>query len=56
LASTWQEYQEEIAAFFWSIGLDATTNHTVRGVRMTHDIDVFVQSHQVTGAEGAAIK
>jgi hypothetical protein len=41
MASTWQEYQEEVAAFFRSIGLDATTNHTVQGVRTAHDIDVF---------------
>jgi restriction system protein len=47
MASTWQEYQEEVAAFFRSIGLDATTNHTVQGVRTAHDIDVFVRSHQV---------
>jgi restriction system protein len=47
MASTWQEYQEEVAAFFRSLGLDATTNHTAQGVRTTHDIDVFVRSHQV---------
>lgn len=47
MAGTWQEYQGEAAAFFRSLGLDATTNHTVRGVRTSHDIDVFVRSHQV---------
>ena len=47
MASTWQEYPEQVAAFFRSIGLDATTNHTAKGVRTTHDIDVFVRSHQV---------
>jgi restriction system protein len=47
MAATWQEYQEEVAEFFRSLGLEATSNHTVQGVRTTHDIDVFVRSHQV---------
>jgi hypothetical protein len=47
MAATWQEYQEEAAAFFRSLGLDATTNHSVQGVRTSHDIDVFVRSHHV---------
>jgi hypothetical protein len=47
MAATWQEYQEEVAAFFRSLGLDATTNHSVRGVRTSHDVDVFVRSHHV---------
>lgn len=45
MATTWQEYQEEAAKFFRSIGLEATTNHTVQGVRTKHDIDVYVKSH-----------
>jgi restriction system protein len=40
MADSWQEDQEEAAVFFRSLGLDATTNHTVQGVRTTHDIDV----------------
>lgn len=47
MAATWQEYQEEVAAFFRSLGLDTTTNYSVQGVRTSHDIDVFVRSHQV---------
>lgn len=47
MASTWQDYQEEVATFFRSLGREATTNHTVRGVRTDHDIDVFVKSHHV---------
>jgi restriction system protein len=47
IATTWQEYQEEAAEFFRSIGLEATTNHTVQGVRTKHDIDVYVKSHHV---------
>lgn len=33
MAAAWQAYQEEVASFFRSIGLEATTNHTVKGVR-----------------------
>lgn len=47
MASTWQEYQEEAAEFFRSIGLEATTNYTVQGVRTKHAIDVYVKSHYV---------
>jgi restriction system protein len=47
MASTWQECQEEVAAFFRSLGRDAITNHTAQGVRTTHDIDVYVKSHHV---------
>jgi restriction system protein len=47
MADSWQEYQEEVATFFRSLGLEATTNLTVQGVRTTHDIDVFVKSHYV---------
>jgi restriction system protein len=47
MADSWQEYQEEVATFFRSLGLEAITNLTVQGVRTTHDIDVFVKSHHV---------
>lgn len=47
MADSWQEYQEEVARFFSSLGLEATTNLTVQGVRTTHDVDVFVKSHHV---------
>lgn len=45
MASDWNEYQEEAAALFRAMGLDAATNVTVRGVRTTHDVDVVVTSH-----------
>lgn len=45
MADTWQEYQEEVAEFFRSLGVEASTNLTIQGVRTTHDIDVFVESH-----------
>ena len=44
MASEWSEYQEEAAAFFRSLGLDAETNVTRQGVRTTHEIDVVVKS------------
>ena len=47
MADAWNEYQEEVAAFFRALQLDAQTNVTVRGVRTTHDIDVLVKSHHV---------
>jgi restriction system protein len=43
----WKEYQEEAASFFRSLGLDASTDVTVAGVRTTHDIDVVVKSCHV---------
>jgi len=47
MATNWKEYQEEAATFFRSLGLDAQTDTTVKGVRTTHDIDVLVKSHHV---------
>lgn len=43
----WYDYQEETAAFFRSLGLEAQTNVTVQGVRTQHDIDVLVKMHHV---------
>jgi restriction system protein len=43
----WSDYQEEVAEFFRSIGLQADTNVTLNGVRTTHDIDVVVRSNHV---------
>jgi restriction system protein len=47
MASTWREYQEQVAAFFRDLGLDAQTNVAVQGVRTQHDVDVFMKSHHV---------
>jgi restriction system protein len=44
MATDWSDYQEEAAALFRSMGLDAATNVTVQGVRTTHDVDVVVKS------------
>lgn len=38
----WARYQEEVAAFFRILGLDAETNQPVEGVRGVHAIDVLV--------------
>lgn len=43
----WSDYQEEVAQFFRSIGLQADTNVTLEGVRTSHDIDVVVRSNHV---------
>ncbi|WP_437605678.1 restriction endonuclease [Sorangium sp. So ce834] len=45
MATDWSDYQEEAAALFRSMGLDASTNVTIQGVRTKHDIDVVVKSH-----------
>ena len=47
MAANWEEYQVEVAEFFRSLGLEATNNHVVRGVRTSHAIDVYVKSHHV---------
>jgi restriction system protein len=44
LANDWNDYQEEAAEFFRSLGLEAETNVTIQGARTTHDIDVVVKS------------
>lgn len=43
----WQQYQADAAAYFRSLGLDASTDVSVRGVRTSHDVDVLVKSHHV---------
>lgn len=45
MANDWKEYQEEAADLFRSMGLDAATDVTLKGVRTKHDIDVVVKSH-----------
>jgi restriction system protein len=45
--STWSDYQEEVAEFFRSLGLRATTNATVVGARTTHNVDVLIECHLV---------
>lgn len=43
MAMDWREYQEEAAWFFRQIGLAATTDERIQGVRTTHDVDVVVR-------------
>ena len=43
MATAWREYQQKAAAFFRSIDLTATVEHTAKGARGEHDIDVFVE-------------
>jgi hypothetical protein len=47
MASDWQDYQNEVATFFRSLGLIAQTDLTLQGVRTTHDVDVVVRSQHV---------
>lgn len=39
---TWQEYQQQAARFFRSLGLKAQVEAKIEGVRGIHEIDVFV--------------
>ena len=43
----WKKYQEDAASYFRSLGLSATTDVTVNGVRTHHDVDVLVTTHYV---------
>jgi len=47
MANDWQNYQNEVASFFRSLGLIAETDLTLQGVRTTHDVDVVVRSQHV---------
>ena len=42
MTKAWEDYQEEVAVFFRSLGLNASTDVKVQGVRTTHDVDVLV--------------
>ena len=37
----WFNFQEKIAEHFRSLGVQAETNKTIRGVRTEHDLDVY---------------
>lgn len=43
----WRGYQEKVARFFRSLGIEAETDVKVSGVRTQHAIDVLVKSHYV---------
>lgn len=42
--SDWNDYQEDVAEFFRTLGLSAATNVRIEGVRTHHNIDVVVSS------------
>ena len=44
---TWKKYQEDAAGYFRSIGLNASTDVTIKGVRTSYDVDVLVTSYYV---------
>lgn len=43
MAEDWREYQESAAEFFRTLGMTASTDITLQGVRTKHDVDVFVE-------------
>ena len=43
----WRQYQEKVAAFFRSLGLEARTDFNVGGIRTAHALDVFVKMRHV---------
>lgn len=45
MTKAWKKYQNDAAKYFRSLGLDASTDVAVNGVRTTHDIDVVVKSN-----------
>lgn len=47
MTNDWKEYQESVAAFFRSLGLEASVDVRLKGVRTTHDIDVVVRSQHI---------
>lgn len=44
MAKKWHAYQEDVAAFFRTLGMEAQTNATLSGARTSHDIDVLVKA------------
>ncbi len=40
----WKQYQENAAEYIKSIGLNASTDVTIKGVRTKYDVDVLVTS------------
>lgn len=45
MAIDWSDYQEETAALFRAMGLQATTNEIVQGARTKHAVDVVIRSN-----------
>jgi hypothetical protein len=46
-SEAWQRYQEDTAALFRDLGLDAQVGQTLTGVRTSHAVDVSVRGHHV---------
>ena len=47
MTAPWRAYQEDVANFFRSLGLAASTDCRVQGVRTSHNVDVCVCSNHV---------
>lgn len=46
MAKTWTEYQQEVAAFFSTLGCEAKVEEVVKGARGKHKVDVVVEFEQ----------
>ncbi len=44
---TWRDYQDEAAAFFRDLGLDATPDETITGARSPHRVHVAVRTKRL---------
>jgi hypothetical protein len=45
-APAWREYQDDVAAFFRSLGFDAEVEQTLDGVRGRHNVDLVLHSQR----------
>lgn len=43
----WKKYQQDVSRFFGDLGMEALVDHSVRGVRTSHDVDVLVRGSYV---------
>lgn len=43
---SWRQYQEDVATFYRSLGLDARVEEEIEGVRGKHEVDVAVRGRQ----------
>jgi hypothetical protein len=46
IMTSWRDYQEEAAAFFRTLELEATTDESISGARGAHAVDVAVRSRR----------
>jgi restriction system protein len=44
---SWRDFQEEAAAFFRDLGLEAATDESITGARGAHKVDVAVRTKRI---------